>query len=81
MVDIVGKRKYLATCTVYGPPTKRGWYGGCFFGFRNYYIFVVNRPSWRYLMVACRIGIISLCGYMNTVFDGSTTVMVLARLR
>ena len=31
LVDVLGKREYLASCTIYSPPTKRGWCGGCFF--------------------------------------------------
>ena len=31
VVDILEKRKKLASCTTCGPPTKRGWYGGSLF--------------------------------------------------
>ena len=41
-VDVLGKRKYLASYTLYDPPTKQVWYGGSFLVLGIRYIFVVS---------------------------------------
>ena len=46
VVDILRKTEAIAICSTYGPPPKRGWYGGCFvFCFLGFDIFCCE--LWR----------------------------------
>ena len=72
-----GKRKYLASYTLYDPPTKQVWYGGSFLVLGIRYIFVVSYGGGEAELESLQhlnYWFVSVC--INTTIDNSNSMII-----